>query len=68
MATTMSKKKPADRSEDRHASTRMVRLPVEWHEALKALAREQDRSLTRELLRAVAAHLKAHGKEPPPMP
>jgi hypothetical protein len=62
MAVVMSKKKPAG---DQHTSTCMV---VEWHAALKALAREQDRSLTRELLRAVAAHLKANGKEPPPMP
>jgi predicted DNA-binding protein len=61
-------KKRTDGQADKHRSRNMVRLPDEFHEAMKALARENDRPLAREVLRALTTHLKAHGKEPPPMP
>lgn len=68
MASTMSKKKPTSPPSDRHASTRMVRLPVELHDMVKALARRNRRSLTGEVMLALEAHLRAQGVEPPPMP
>jgi hypothetical protein len=64
MGLTMSKKKRIDR----HLSGRMVRMPAEWHEALKALAAQNRRPLTWELLLAIEEHLRHHGIEPPPPP
>lgn len=53
------KKKPAKK--DAHRSNCLVRLTPEHYQALQRLAASNDRPLTRELARAVEAHLRQHG-------
>jgi predicted DNA-binding protein len=52
-------KKKSD-SADRHLPYKLVRMPVALYELLKKLADRNDRPVTRELRRAVEAHLRAH--------
>lgn len=56
--STMAKKK-ADKK-DRHLPYRFVRIPLELYERMRELADRTDRPLTREVRRALEAHLKAH--------
>jgi predicted DNA-binding protein len=50
----MAKKKTAA---DRHRPFRAVRVPLELYERLKQLADRNDRPVSRELRRALEAHL-----------
>jgi hypothetical protein len=58
-------KKPDSSKKDQHRSPHMVRLSAEVYQAMKALAEENDRPMTREVQQALIAHLKAAGKWPP---
>ena len=55
---TMRKRK-ADRSSDRHLPYKLVRVPDELYRRLKALADKNDRPISRELKRALEAHLRS---------
>jgi hypothetical protein len=57
-------KKPK-RTQDRHASGFMVRLPEPYRAALQELKSQTDRPLSAMVRRAVDAYLKANGKTPP---
>lgn len=62
----MSKKKPSSEpSKDQHRSPHMVRLAADVYEAMKSLAAENDRPMTREIRQALIAHLEAAGHWPP---
>jgi hypothetical protein len=50
---------------DRHLSGRMIRLPVEMHEALKQAAVKSRRAMTVELVIALEKHLRPLGLLPP---
>jgi predicted DNA-binding protein len=56
---TMSKKKAA---QDRHSPHRLVRVPIDLYERLKALADRNDRPVSRELKRAIEGHLRSEGE------
>jgi hypothetical protein len=60
----MSKNKN-DKPKDQHRARNMVRLPDDLHQAMKDLARSNGRPLTWEVRQALAAWLRAKGKEPP---
>jgi predicted DNA-binding protein len=57
MGTTMSKK---TNEKDRHLPHRLVRIPEELYQRLQELAERTDRPVSREVRRALEAHLKAH--------
>jgi predicted DNA-binding protein len=57
MSATMAKRK-SDR--DRHLPYKLVRIQKALYDRLRELADRHDRPLTRELRRAIEAHLKAH--------
>jgi 5-methylcytosine-specific restriction endonuclease McrA len=57
----MPKRLPGSRDKTRN----MVRLPDDLHQAMKDLARSNGRPLTWEVRQALAAWLRAKGKEPP---
>lgn len=65
----MAKKKRTgskpDRSADRHAPHKMVRIPPPYHEKLKALSKRTKRSITAELLVSLDEHFRKNGIEPP---
>lgn len=61
----VARKKQAKAGGDRHRETAHVRLPGAYHAMLREIAQENDRAMSRELLRALDAHFRAHGKEPP---
>jgi predicted DNA-binding protein len=52
----MTKKKA---TADRHLPYRLVRVPLELYQRLRELAGRNDRPISRELRRALEAHLKA---------
>jgi hypothetical protein len=56
------------REKDRHSSHKMVRLPEDFHNAIKELAKRNFRSLTGEILLALEKHLRDSGVNPPPRP
>lgn len=58
----MAKKKAA--KPDLHRSQHMVRLPADVFAAMRALAEENDRPLTREIVRMLTAGLVAEGRWP----
>jgi len=60
MSATMTKKKPG---KDRHLPFKQVRVPLELYRRLQALADRNDRPVSREIKRALEAHLRAN--EPP---
>jgi predicted DNA-binding protein len=57
----MKKKKPP--AADRHLPSRAVRIELQLYRRLQALAGHNDRPVSREIKRALEAHLQAH--EPP---
>jgi hypothetical protein len=59
-------KKKTERPKDQHRSGFMVRLPEAYRDKLAELKRSTERSYTVEVRRALDAHLKANGIEPPP--
>jgi predicted DNA-binding protein len=59
MTHTMSKRKPSDRSSDRHLPYKLIRVPDELYRRLKELADKNDRPISRELKRALEAHLRS---------
>jgi hypothetical protein len=68
----MAKKKqtgnqPAPKKEDRPPH-KMVRVPLEHHKRMKALARRHDRAIATEIKVALEFYMKHHGLEPPPKP
>jgi hypothetical protein len=55
----MAKKKPP--AGDRHLPFRSVRIPLELYRRLQELAGHNDRPVSREIKRALEAHLQAQG-------
>lgn len=64
MSATMSKKN-SDKK-DRHLPYKLVRIPIALYERMWQLAERTDRPLSREVRRALEAHLKAHEDEERP--
>lgn len=56
---------PSGREEDRHKSATLVRLAGDVAGALKQLAEEEDRPLTRVVRQAMIEFLRGRGKWPP---
>jgi hypothetical protein len=57
MNATMAKKKPTG---DRHLPFKQVRVPLELYRRLQELAERNDRPVSREIKRALEAHLRAN--------
>jgi predicted DNA-binding protein len=62
MLATMPKKKPRA---DRHLPFKQVRIPLNLYEKLRELANRNDRPVSREIKRALEAHLRANEESPP---
>jgi hypothetical protein len=61
MSATMAKKKP---EKDRHLPFRTVRLPLELYRQIAEVAEANDRPVSREIKRALEAHIRAHRQRP----
>jgi predicted DNA-binding protein len=57
----MGKKKP---NKDRHLPFKQVRVPLELYRRLQEIAERNDRPVSREIKRALEAHVRAN--QPPP--
>jgi hypothetical protein len=68
MAKKKRENEAADRSADRHAPHKMMRVPLDYHKLLKVLSRRHSRSLTAELKLALDDYFQKYGLEPPPKP
>lgn len=60
----MAKKRTTDGKGDQHRSNHLVRLSPDVFEAMKSLADENDRPMTREVRQALVAWLKSKGRWP----
>jgi predicted DNA-binding protein len=61
MTATMAKKKP---EKDRHLPFKQVRVPLELYRKFQTLADRNDRPVSREIKRALEAHLREKEQEP----
>ena len=63
MSATMTDKGKKKSDKDRHLPFKQVRVPLSLYRQLQELAERNDRPVSREIKRALEAHLKAN--QPP---